>query len=107
VAAPVPLPLPENARAFTVVTTRRTAQVIATSASEATDIFTCKRWPLHVPPAPKPAQESYRDAEGFVRQRVTAANEAWFQAYRDDLWGRLDWASGECMTNVYETPAES
>lgn len=106
VAPPAPLPLPENARAFTVVTTRRTAQVIATSAEEAVDIFTCKRWPLHVPPAPRPAQEKYRDAEGCLRERETDTWRAWHSAYRGDLWGRLDWSGGECMSRVSETPIE-
>lgn len=105
--APPPLALPENARAFTVKTSRRTAQVIATSVEEATAIFACQRFPLHVPPAPMPGMEKYRDENGWLRDGPTAANQAWFDAYRDDLWGRLDHSSGECMINVYETPADS
>lgn len=105
-ATPKPLPIPEDARTFTVVTTRRTVQVIATSVEEASAIFGCERWPLHVPPAPQPAQEKYRDGNGCLQERTTAAWDAWFGAYRTDLWGRLDSTGGECMMNVFETPVE-
>ena len=102
IEAPTPLPLPDNARTFVVRTTRRTVEVIATSAEQASDILAGQRWPLHIPPAPNPAQENYRNERGWLCERTTAAWEAWHHAYRDDLWGRLDWATGECMIDVTE-----
>lgn len=73
---------------------------MATSADEAADIFTGKRWPLHVPPAPMPADERYPEGPMSHLSRPTAAWSAWHDAYRDDLLGRLAWAHGECMVRV-------
>ena len=85
-------------RQYRIRTTQREFTILAESAEHAHDVITGRSFPCGVPPAPRPAEENYRDEHGILRQRETPAWSAWFREHQPRLWGeRLAWQHGECL----------
>jgi len=81
-------------RSYTVRTTRRTTTIEASSVAHAVAIFTGHARPVGVPPAPRPAEH----ADG----RPTGEWLDWWREHREQLWHRLDRASGEGLVEIVD-----